>query len=201
MDVEFYLVAPPGAEAAQFLPLLKDAFAAAPVAALLLPREGHSDNGYKSFAKAVIPVAQDAGVAVLIEGDPGLVRVLGADGLHVAGDVAAVKAAITALKPQFIVGAAGIASRHDAMIKGELGPDYVFFGPSHGPRDPEQREMARWWAEVMTVPAVLSDTAATAESASSDGCEFISLGESLWSAPEGAGARLKAIAGALKVAA
>jgi thiamine-phosphate pyrophosphorylase len=199
MDVQFFLIAPPGADAAQFLPLLKDALDAAPAAALLLPRAGHSENGYKALAKAVIPVAQAAGVAVLVEGEPGVVKLTGADGLHVTGDTAALKAAVSALKPQHIVGAAGISSRHDAMSKGEIGPDYVFFGPSTGIRTPEQREIARWWAELMEVPAVLSDPAATPESASSEGCEFIALGDSLWSAASGPGAALKAIEAALKV--
>ena len=199
MDVQFFLIAPPGADAAQFLPLLKDALQAAPAAALLLPRDGHSENGYKAFAKAVIPVAQAAGVAVLVEGEPGLVKLTGADGLHVTGDSAVLKAAVGALKPQYIVGAGGIASRHEAMSKGETGPDYLFFGPSTGTRAPEQREIARWWAELMEIPAVLSDTAATPESASSEGCEFIALGDSLWTAPAGPGAALKAIADALKV--
>jgi thiamine-phosphate pyrophosphorylase len=108
------------------------------------------------------------------------------------------KAATSALKPDYIVGAGQIASRHDAMSKGELGPDYVFFGPLSGPRDPEQREMARWWAQIMEVPSVLSDPAATADTATSEGSEFIGLGDSLWSAPEGVTARLEAIAKALE---
>jgi thiamine-phosphate pyrophosphorylase len=199
MDTQFFLIAPPGADAAQFMPLLKSVLAAASVSALLLPRGALGDNAYKALAKAVIPLAQAAGAAVLIEGEPGLVRTLGADGLHVEGDATQIKAAIGALKPDYIVGAAAMASRHDAMSKGELGPDYVFFGPTSGSRDPEQREMARWWAELMTVPAVLSDPAATAETATSEGCEFLALGESLWSAPEGAAQRLKAIGDALKV--
>jgi len=147
---------------------------------------------------ATVGRAQAAGVAVLIEGDPGLVRMLGVDGLHVEGGVNEVKAATSALKPDFIVGAGQIASRHDAMSKGELGPDYIFFGPLSGARDPEQREMARWWAEIMDVPSVLSDPAATAETATSEGAEFIALSDSLWSAPEGVTARLGAIAKALE---
>ncbi len=84
------------------------------------------------------------------------------------------------------------------MSKGEIGPDYIFFGPLSGPRDPEQREMARWWAEIMEVPSVLSDPSATADSATAEGSEFIALGDSLWTAPEGVTARLAAIAKALE---
>ena len=198
MTAQIFLIAPSDADAMSCLKVLDEALAASPVAALLLPRGQRSEGRYKARVKGVAPRGQAAGVGVLIEGDPGLVRTLGVDGLHVEGGVSEVKAATSALKPDYIVGAGQIASRHDAMSKGELGPDYIFFGPLAGSRDPEQREMARWWAEIMEVPSVLSDPAATADSATAEGSEFIGLGESLWAAPEGVTARLEAIAKALE---
>jgi thiamine-phosphate pyrophosphorylase len=198
MTAQIFLIASPEADATGCTRMLDEALAATPVAALLLPRGRRSEGSYKTLVKAVAPRAQAAGVAVLIEGEPGLVRTLGADGLHVEGGVGAVQAATAALKPDYIVGAGQIASRHDAMSKGELGPDYVFFGPLSGTRDPEHREMARWWAQIMEVPSVLSDPQATAETATAEGSEFIGLGESVWQAPEGVTARLAAIAQALE---
>ena len=198
MTAQIFLIAPPDADAPTCLKRFDEAIAAAPVAAFLLPRGTRGEGSYKALVKAITPRAQAAGVAVLIEGDPGLVRTLGADGLHVEGGISELKAATQALKPDYIVGAGRIASRHDAMSKGELGPDYVFFGPLSGPRDPEQREMARWWAQIMEVPSVLSDPAATADTATAEGSEFIGLGESLWAAPEGVTARREAIAKALE---
>ncbi|HEX4297318.1 MAG TPA: thiamine phosphate synthase [Devosia sp.] len=200
MTAQIFLIAPAGADAPACLLRLREALAATAVAVLLLPRGGRSEGSYKTLVKGVVGAAQAAGVAVLIEGEPGLVRMLGADGLHVEGDVGDVRAATAALKPDYIVGAGAIASRHDAMSKAELGPDYIFFGPLSGARDPEQREMARWWAEIMEVPSVLSDPAATGETATSEGAEFIGLGDSLWGAPEGVTARLDAIAQALEQA-
>jgi thiamine-phosphate pyrophosphorylase len=197
MTAQIFLIAPADIDAPSCVKKLDEALAASPVAALLLPRGARSEGSYKALVKSVAPRAQAAGVAVIIEGDPGLVRMLGVDGVHVEGGVSEVGAATAALKPDYIVGAGQIASRHDAMSKGELGPDYVFFGPLSGSRDPEQRDMARWWAEIMEVPSVLSDPAATAETATSEGSEFIGLGDSLWSAPEGVTARLEAIAKAL----
>jgi thiamine-phosphate pyrophosphorylase len=197
MTAQIFLIAPADIDAPSCITKLDEALAASPVAALLLPRGKRSEGSYKTLVKAVTPRAQAAGVAVIIEGEPGLVRMLGVDGVHVEGGVSEVGAATAALKPDYIVGAGQIASRHDAMSKGELGPDYVFFGPLSGSRDPEQRDMARWWAEIMQVPSVLSDPAATPETATSEGAEFIGLGDSLWSAPEGVTARLEAIAKAL----
>jgi thiamine-phosphate pyrophosphorylase len=182
MNLQIFLIAPLDADASRFPVQLHDAVKTTPVA-----------------VKAVTPIAQQAGAAVLIEGEPGLVRTLGVDGLHVEGSVAAVKAAVAALKPDYIVGAGAVQSRHDAMSKGELGPDYVMFGPLSGTRDPQQREMARWWSEVMEVPAVYSNPVTDVAAATSEGCEFIGIGGNVWTDPRGPGAALTEVAEALKV--
>ena len=51
----------------------------------------------------------------------------GADGAHLTG-IEAFAAALAALKPDRIAGAGGLRSRHDAMLAGEAGADYVMFG-------------------------------------------------------------------------
>ena len=108
MTAQIFLIAPPDTDAPTCLKRFDEAIAAAPVAVLLLPRGARSEGQYKTLVKAVAPRAQAAGVAVLIEGDPGLVRTLGADGLHVEGSISEVKAATQALKPDYIVGAGRI---------------------------------------------------------------------------------------------
>lgn len=172
MTAQLFLIAPADTPA----DALAGTFAEREVSALLLQRGALSENAYKAFAKAIVPLAQQAGVAVLVEGAPGLVRLLGADGLHVSGDVAAVREAVEALKPQMIVGAGGVGSRDDAMEKGELEVDYILFGPLSGAITADEREMARWWAETMEIPSVLSDPAAGYDTCDAEGCEFIGLG-------------------------
>lgn len=175
MTAQIYLIAPPDAEAKTFGAQLNPALQLSDVVALLLPRGVRSDNAYKDFVKAVAPAAQAAGLAVLIEGEPGLVRMLGADGLHVSGGTGDVRAAMTVLKPDFIVGAGDVHSRDEAMAAGEAGVDYILFGPLSGPIAAPQRDLARWWAETMEIPGVLSDPDATASSFDAAGCEFIGL--------------------------
>ena len=94
MTAQIILIAPVDADAAECSHKLDEALAAAPVAALLIPRGARSEGAYKTLVKGVVGRAQGAGVAVLIEGDPGLVRTLGADGVHVEGGVGEVKAAV-----------------------------------------------------------------------------------------------------------
>lgn len=198
MTPQIYLIAPTDAEPASFAARLTPVLAAASVSALLVPRGTHAENTYKSLVKTIAPVAQAAGCAVLVEGDPGLVKLLGADGLHVSGPTKAVKDAVSALRPALIVGAGPVETRHDAMTLGEQDPDYVFFGPRHGPLDVATREMAQWWSETMEIPAVLSDPQSPPEAIDAAGCEFIALSDSIWSTGDQAAETLAAYARALE---
>lgn len=197
MVPQLYLIAPAAAEANSFTARLQPILAHTPISALLLPRGNRAENAYRTFVKAVVPMVQAAGCAVLIEGEPGLVRTLGADGLHVTGGTTAVKAALAALKPDFIVGAAADDTRDDAMDKGELGLDYIMFGPISGAIAPATRELAGWWAETMEIPGVLSDPEASATTMAPAGCEFLALSDSVWQAADPASA-VAAIAAGLR---
>lgn len=180
---EVFLITPAAGEPAEIATLLQRMLAATQVPALLVARDGRDDAAYRALVSAVLPVAQAAGTAVLVEGEPGDVRGLKADGLHVAG-AAAVKAAVAALKPEAIVGAVGNGSRHAAMEAGERGVDYVMFGPLSGAISDADRELAAWWAETMEVPSVLSDPAAGIGALRSEGCEFVALRDVVWNADD-----------------
>jgi thiamine-phosphate pyrophosphorylase len=175
MSAEIYLIAPTEIAPERLTAALKAVLDNQEVAALLLPRGQLAENAYKTLAKAIVPLAQAKGTAVLVEGEPSLVRLVGADGLHVPGGIKSVKEATAALKPDMIVGIGDISSRDDAMRKAELGVDYILFGPLSGSISPETREMARWWAETMEIPSVLSDPQAGPANFEAEGCEFIGL--------------------------
>jgi thiamine-phosphate pyrophosphorylase len=177
---DLFLIAPLDAEAAAFAAALPGVLDRSPAKVLLLPRGRHGEGDYKALVKAAAPIAQKRDVAVLIEGDPGDVKKLGADGLHLTGGREALVDAIEALKPDFIVGAGGAGSKHEAMEAGELDIDYVFFGPLSGPIEPGARELARWWAETMTVPSVLSDPEGDPATVVDEGCEFVAIGGPIW---------------------
>ena len=181
---ELYLIAPADAEAGALAERLTPMLATATIAALLLPRGQRVAETYASFVRSIAPLAQAAGAAVLLEGRPEIVRELGGDGLHVEGPVAAVKAAMAVLKPDYIVGAGPVASRDEAMTAGELGLDYIMFGPFSGAIAAADREMAAWWAETMEIPGVLSDPQTVAAEANAAGCEFLALSDSVWTAAD-----------------
>lgn len=176
MQTQIYLIAPADAEPQSFADSLEATLKRTEATALLLPRGTRAENAYKQFCKTIIPIAQARDCAVLVEGEPGLVRLLGADGLHVTGGPEAARPAIASLRPAgLIIGVGPADSRDQAMTLGELEPDYLLFGTFEGRASAAQREMAQWWAETMEIPAVLGDPDATDEEVDRTGCEFIGL--------------------------
>lgn len=132
--------------------------------------------------------AQRHDAAVLLEGSEGLVATAGLDGVHVPAG-AGLDAALRVLKPAAIVGAGGLVTRHEAMVAGESGADYVAFGALA----PEPGEFFRvldligWWAELFEVPCVgVASSLDEVEALSRAGADFIALSEALLASGGGA---------------
>jgi thiamine-phosphate pyrophosphorylase len=196
-----YLVTPP-LDAPGLAAQLAEAIGGADVAAVVARATAAGDANLIEQVRAVAPAVQDRGVAFLIEGHPEIVEPAGADGAHVSG-TAAFDAALPLLKPRYIVGCGGLGSRHDAMVAGERGADYVMFGEP----DPDGRRPAfaavvdrvAWWAELFEIPCVgwatnLDEVAALAGA----GADFVAIADPVWTDPHGPGAALAAAAARLK---
>jgi thiamine-phosphate pyrophosphorylase len=152
-----YLITPRMPQPAAFIDGLIAALDAADVAAVLARFEEADDATLLAGIEALRPAVQQRGVALLTEGRPDLAVQASADGAHMNGP-AALTAAIARLQPERMVGAGGLATRHDAMLAGEAGADYVMFGePDAAGRRPHLDavvERVAWWAELFEVPCV-----------------------------------------------
>ncbi len=196
-----YLVTPPLAEAQAFSAQLAAALAAGDVAAVLLRLSDADERTQINRAKALGPIVQDKGAALLIAGHADLVARAGADGAHVTG-MPAFTAALERLKPERIVGVGGLATRHDAMVAAEGGADYVMFGEPDAsgerPAFDAIAERVAWWAEVFEIPCVgfaaSMDEIAPLVAA---GADFVALGDWLWRDPSAIAATLARAAGHL----
>lgn len=130
--------------------------------------------------RALVEAIQRQEIAAVVEADVEFARAVGADGVHVPlGDSAAadVARARAALGKSAIVGVAARLERHDAMMLGELGVDYVAF-PVGGPdEEPARQDLVGWWCEVIEVPAVALAVAdiETAGTLARLGCDFIAV--------------------------
>ena len=173
------------------LPALLDG---ADIAAVLLRLKPADPRSMISCVKALAPAVQNAGAALLIEGNAELVARAGADGAHLTG-IEAMQEALPTLKPDRIAGVGGLITRHDSMSAGEAGADYVLFGEPDGrgqrPSSDAIAERLQWWAELFEPPCV--GFAATLEEAgefAAVGADFVLVGDFIWADPRGAAAAL-----------
>lgn len=200
-----YLVTPPLADVAAFAGGLDAVLAAADIAAVLLRLADADETALAGRAKSIGAVAQRRDVAVLLDGRPALAARAGADGAHLTG-IETFAAALPLLKPGLIAGAGGLRSRHDAMLAGENGADYVMFGEpdrrGHRPAFAEVQERLEWWAALFEIPCVgYAASLDEVEALARTGADFIALGEWLWTEPRGADAVVMAAARQLAAAA
>ena len=182
-------------DAATLPQALKAAFGAAAIDAVILRLPETDDRSQINLAKAVAPIVQGAGAALMLDGRPDLVARAGADGAHVTG-LEAVSPALDILRAQErMCGVGGLPARHDAMEAAELGTDYVMFGEPRpdGSVPPLSAilERAQWWAELFQVPCVayapsLDDVGPLAAT----GAEFVALGDYVFRDEDGIAAAL-----------
>jgi thiamine-phosphate pyrophosphorylase len=141
------------------------------------------------FARALLDMAHDANIPLIIEKDVTAAAELGADGVHIAADEEAYAQARRLLGDDRIVGAECTLSRHAAMTMGELGADYVAFaGRERGALE----EMIVWWSEVIVIPCVAWDVPdlETARRLAGAGADFVAAGKLVWSHPDGPAAAM-----------
>lgn len=196
-----YLAAPPVADLAQIAPQLPALLAAADVAAVLLRLTPSDERGIIQRTKALAAVVQKSGAALLLDGHYEQVARSGADGANVSG-AEAMQEALPTLKPDRILGVGGLATRHDAMVAGEAGADYVLFG------EPDQQgerpspdaigERLGWWAELFEPPCVgFATSLEEARLFASSGADFVLVGDFIWQDARGPQAALVEAADAI----
>jgi thiamine-phosphate pyrophosphorylase len=197
-----YLATPLVDDPAALAASLAGALAAADVAAVLLRLKPVDHRTMISHAKALAPVIQAGGAAVLLEGQMlaghvELVARSGADGAHVTG-IAAMEDALPSLKPDRIIGVGGLATRHDSMAAGEAGADYVLFGErdAKGQRPSIEAiaERLQWWAELFEPPCVgFAESLEEAREFVAVGADFVLVGDFIWADSRGPAAALSEV--------
>jgi thiamine-phosphate pyrophosphorylase len=165
---------------------LKAALSGGDVASLIVPQYGLSGDAFQELCEALVPTAQQEGVAVMVAGDTRVAGRVKADGVHVEARPTELGEIIDRLGGKMMVGAGGVKSRDDALNLGERQPDYLFFGRFGYDNKPEPHprnlSLAEWWAQMVSIPCVVlggSDTASVAAVAAT-GAEFVALTEAVF---------------------
>jgi thiamine-phosphate pyrophosphorylase len=196
---QLYLITPPRLEPAVFADSLKAALGGGPVATVQLRLKGVSDDTVRQAADVLMPIAQGADVAFLINDRPDLAQELGADGVHIGQEDARYAVARATVGPEAIVGVTCHDSRHLAIDAAEAGADYVAFGAFYPTETKETTtqadlELVRWWAQMMVVPQVVIGgiTVENARPLIEAGADFLAVSAGVWSHPQGPAAAVKA---------
>ena len=171
---------------------LTESLAAADIAAVLLRLPDIDERGRVNRVKALAPMVQDKGAALLIDGHPELAARAGADGAHLGG-IEAFRTALATLKPARIAGCGGLVTRHDAMLAAEAGADYVMFGePDENRNRPSFDavvERVAWWAEVFEIPCVgFAATLDEVQPIAAAGADFVAVGDCIFADARGCAA-------------
>jgi thiamine-phosphate pyrophosphorylase len=194
-----YLLTPMVSDPATLSGALAEIIRAVDVAAVLLRLRDADERSLINRVKAVAAGVQAAGAALIVAGRPDIVARAGADGAHLVGPDA-LQAAIATLKPNYIAGAGGLRSRHDAMVAAEAGADYVMFGEpdaaGHHPSRDAVIDRVAWWAEVFEIPCVgYAATFHDIDALAAAGADFVAVGDALFEnsrGPEAAAAEAAA---------
>ncbi|WP_274627459.1 thiamine phosphate synthase [Arvimicrobium flavum] len=180
------LIAPAGLSAERFGARLHQAVQGGDVASLMLPANGLDDASFQHFCEHVVPIAHEAGLAVIVEGDTRIAGRVGADGVHLETGVTEIANDIERLQARMMVGVGGAKTRDDALELGELRPDYIFFGRfGYDTRpEPHSRNLAlgQWWAEMIEIPCIVmagSDLDSVIQVAAT-GAEFVALSNAVF---------------------
>ncbi len=180
------LIAPPGHSPDEMERKLRQALEGGDVASLILPPYGLHEAAFQALAERIVPVAQEAGVAVVIAGDTRIAARVKADGVHLESGKQALVDAIDRLHDKMSVGAGGVKTRDDALALGEARPDYVFFGRFGYDNTPEPHprnlNLASWWAQMIEIPCiVLAGThIESVEAVAETGADFVALSNAVF---------------------
>jgi thiamine-phosphate pyrophosphorylase len=200
-----YLITPPKLEPRAFSDTLKRALDGGDVASLQLRLKDVPDHDIRRATEILMPIAQHAGTAFILNDRPDLAAELRCDGVHIGQEDASYDDARAAVGRDAIVGVTCHDSRHLAIDAAEAGADYVAFGAffpttTKEPKTKADIETLSWWAEMMTVPVVAIGgiTVDNAKPLVDAGADFLAVSSGVWDYKDGPAAAVKAFDALMK---
>ncbi len=198
---QIYLISPPEIELIAFPDQLAACLDAHQIACFRLAMASRDEDHIARAADTLRAVTDARDVALVIESHVQLVTRLGLDGVHLTDAARSVRQVRKDLGEDAIVGTFCGNSSHDGMTAGELGADYVAFGPvgqtalgdgRHAPLD-----LFQWWSQMIEVPVVAEgDLDAELMTQLAPHTDFFGIGEEIWNS-ENPNVALKALSQAI----
>ena len=184
-EPQVYLITPSDFDLSTYPSALAACLDTHEVACVRLALASRDEDRISRAADALREITHARDVALVIESHGRMVERLGLDGVHLTDGSRSVKALRKDLGEDAIVGAFCGNSRHDGMTAGELGADYVSFGPvgdtALGDGSRAEAELFQWWSMMIEVP-VVAEGALTLDLVRSlaPHTDFFGIGEEIW---------------------
>lgn len=138
--------------------------------------------------RGLLDLARGQGVALLVEDEVDLKS----DGAHLTdpGRCADVRSKLDRdPENRLILGVDVGLSRHEAMVAGEAGADYVAFGKPGVSADDEVLERVDWWRSITILPCLAyAEDVRTVKKLARLGADFIGVSSAIWEHPDGSAA-------------
>ncbi|MDG1377290.1 MAG: thiamine phosphate synthase [Yoonia sp.] len=155
---QLYLITPPDLDLETFPDRLAACLDVADISCVRLTMASRDETRIAKAADALREITHERDVAFVIDSHIQMVERLGLDGVHLTDGSRSVKASRKDLGADAIIGAFCGNSAHDGMTAGELGADYVSFGPvgmtSLGNGAIAPFDLFEWWSQMIEVPQV-----------------------------------------------
>lgn len=184
---QIYLISPSEFDLSSFPDQLAACLDSTEVGCVRLALGTTDEARISKAADALRDVTHARDVALVIDSHVQLVERLGLDGVHLTDAARSVRKVRKDLGDDAVVGSYCANSRHDGMTAGELGADYVSFGPvgatTLGDGRQAELELFEWWSMMIEVPVVAEGALNTdLISRLSPHTDFFGIGDEIWSA-------------------
>lgn len=202
---QLYIITPPKLVPEAFAPHLAKALDEGRVAALQLRLEEADESQWARAIEKLMPIAQERGVAFLINNHVELCAKMDADGVHLGIHDMRITEARKILGAEKTIGASCLDSKHLGMTAAEQGADYVSFGPFFTQRSPYYPQenyapkymvspnILTWWSAIMEAPCVAAGgiKPGNCRDLVKAGADFICASTSIWEYTGGAAAAIR----------
>ncbi|WP_417248888.1 thiamine phosphate synthase [Celeribacter sp.] len=182
---QIYLVSPATIDVQTFPDRLAAVLDAHEIACVRLALASRDEDELGRAADACREVCHARDVAIVIDTHVALAERHGLDGVHLTDGARSIRKVRKTLGDDAIIGCFCGASRHDGMTAGEIGADYVAFGPAGatdlGDGTQAEKELFAWWSQMIEVPVVAEgalDTETVRNLAPVT--DFFAIGDEIW---------------------
>ncbi len=183
-QTQIYLITPGRIAIDSFPDLLCELLDTGLIAAVRLEIESRDQDTVSRSADALRGICHARDLPLILTDHYRMVKRLGLDGVHLKG-TRDVRDARAELGENATVGTFCGTSRHAAMTAGEIGADYVSFGPvtqtELGSGEIADLGAFSWWHQMIEVPSVAEGNLTPEAAKTLAPCaDFIALGPEIW---------------------